>query len=63
MGSSYLHSHASQLICVDSKPDHVAGTDVAKGGHYLFYAEIRTGSLPSPPYFNGREIPCVVCTK
>ncbi|KAL4222934.1 hypothetical protein ACF0H5_018975 [Mactra antiquata] len=63
MGSSYLHYHGSQLVCIDSTPDHVTNSDAVIGGHYLYFAEIRTGILPNPPYVNGREIPCVVCTR
>jgi hypothetical protein len=62
MGSGYIQNHASELICVDSRPDHVAGSSTFKGGNLLYLAEVRTGTLPSPPYVNGRELACVVCT-
>ncbi|XP_045169402.2 uncharacterized protein LOC123532111 [Mercenaria mercenaria] len=62
MGSGYIQNHASELICVDSSPDHVTGSDAAKGGNFLYFAEVRTGSLPSTTYVNGRELACVVCT-
>lgn len=62
MGSGYIHNRGSELICVDSAADFVTGSEAAKGGNFLYFAEVRTGSLPSPPYVNGRELPCVMCT-
>ncbi|ELU04982.1 hypothetical protein CAPTEDRAFT_124321, partial [Capitella teleta] len=57
------HNGRTQFTCMDAAPE------VEDAGHRdengaLFYAvEDRCGSLPCPPYINGRELTCVVCTK
>ena len=53
----------SMYTCVDGHPDTVHGGS-ANGNGYLFYiVEARCGSLKCPPYVNGRELVCVVCSK
>jgi hypothetical protein len=53
------HDH----ICVDTKPEfnQHGGTD--DNEHILYLVEAQCGSLPCPPYVQGRELPCAVCSK
>ena len=61
--SHYNHQSASDFICVSSDPEATHGSQAGQGGGHLFVAEAACGSLPCPPYENGNELSCVVCTK
>ena len=61
--SHYNHQSASDFICVSSDPEATHGSQANHGGGQLFVAEAVCGSLPCPPYVNGYELTCVVCTK
>jgi hypothetical protein len=53
----------TNFLCFDENPQaepHSIQNDI--GGKFIF-VEGRCGSLPCPPYVNGRELACVVCTK
>ena len=67
----YVFSHnygdksKGQQICVDHSPRahyHPSGSVNHNQGR-LFPAEIETGSLPSPPFTQDREILCAQCSK
>ncbi|KAK3108833.1 hypothetical protein FSP39_016858 [Pinctada imbricata] len=60
-GNYHGHKAASQFVCLD---EHAIGIG-SKGnmdGRLFYPAEGRCGSLPCPPYVNGRELTCVVCS-
>ncbi|XP_045191063.2 uncharacterized protein LOC123547883 [Mercenaria mercenaria] len=59
----YDHKAASEFICLDENPDAAEGDDVNENGKLLYLAEARCGSLPCPPYIDGRVMTCVVCSK
>lgn len=63
MSSSYIQSGGFNHICVDSEPVFVPNENSDIGTHSLNLVEAKCGSLPCPPYVNGREIACVVCSK
>ncbi|CAG2188042.1 unnamed protein product [Mytilus edulis] len=58
------HKAASEYICVDGNPDHItkvpSWTD--KSVLYSVYSKCN-GATPCPPYVNGREMTCVVCSR
>ena len=64
MSGRWDHLSASDYYCIDKNPDDLMG-----GGHKnedglpLYFVEARCGSLKCPPYVDGREMRCVVCTK
>ncbi|XP_062573101.1 short-chain collagen C4-like [Saccostrea cucullata] len=63
MTGYYNHPAASTYTCVDAHPQALHG---GRGNHdgYLFYpVEARCGSLKCPPYKNGWEFTCVVCSE
>ena len=59
------HKAASEFVCLDIAPEVLTGGDHAenKNGKLIYFAEARCGSLPCPPYVEGRELTCVVCSK
>ncbi|XP_060573201.1 uncharacterized protein LOC132731104 [Ruditapes philippinarum] len=66
--SGYLVSdhethHASEFLCLDSGPEFLPNGSSDKNGRLLYFVEARCGSLPCPPYVNGRELTCAVCSK
>lgn len=63
MAGRPIHKAASTYTCVDRKPD-VANGGIANQDGYLFYqVEAICGSLKCPPYVQGRELVCAVCSK
>lgn len=59
------HSHAAGTMytCVDEKPDTLHGGHANKDGRLFYSVEARCGSLRCPPYIEGRELVCAVCSK
>ncbi|XP_064604594.1 short-chain collagen C4-like [Liolophura sinensis] len=55
--------HKSEYVCVDQDPDTHPATASNLNGNLLYVVEAACGSLPCPPYVDGYEITCVVCTK
>ena len=57
------HPHRDMFECVDialeTLPDTGANTDPAT----LYFTETTCNGIPCGPYGDGKEIPCVVCTK
>ncbi|XP_062577212.1 short-chain collagen C4-like [Saccostrea cucullata] len=63
MTGRYLHPAASTYSCVDQHPQAVFGGRQNNNGYLFYLVEARCGSLKCPPYRNGWEITCVVCSK
>ena len=57
------HKSATDYYCVDEAPEDIHGGHVNHNGYLLYFVESRCGSLRCPPYVDGRELVCVVCTK
>ena len=59
------HSHkaASESICLDTDPEVIAGSQTDHNGKLFYMTEAKCGSLPCPPYVEGRELTCVVCSQ
>ncbi|XP_062575548.1 uncharacterized protein LOC134237475 [Saccostrea cucullata] len=59
------HGHAAGTTykCVDENPDTLHGGHADKNGYLFFFVEGRCGSLKCPPYVEGRELVCAVCSK
>ena len=62
MSSEHLANVNREYFCmdVDPEPRMDGGADNNQGIVYL--VESRCGSLPCPPYVEGREIACAVCS-
>ena len=63
MAGDHKHAAGTQYTCVDSHPDTLLGGKTDKHGHLFYMVEARCGSLKCPPYVEGRELTCVVCSK
>lgn len=46
-----------------SNPDALHGGHLNHNGYLLYPVEARCGSLKCPPYTEGRELVCAVCSK
>ncbi|WAQ93732.1 hypothetical protein MAR_006203 [Mya arenaria] len=63
VAGDYQHPSASEFICLDERPEMLVGGAANKDGKTFYLAEAVCGSLPCPPYVQGRELTCVVCSK
>ena len=63
MSAHHGHNGRTQFICVDGNAEPTTGSHVNHNGALLYFVESHCGSLPCPPYANGKELTCVVCTK
>nr|XP_022337655.1 short-chain collagen C4-like [Crassostrea virginica] len=63
MAGNYQHRAGTKYTCVDSHPDTLHGGQANKNGYLFHMVEARCGSLKCPPYVEGRELSCVVCSK
>ncbi|ELU17986.1 hypothetical protein CAPTEDRAFT_123060, partial [Capitella teleta] len=57
------HAGRFQYACMDAAPEVLAAGHLNEDGALFYHVEGVCGSLPCPPYINGRELTCVVCTK
>ncbi|ELU02726.1 hypothetical protein CAPTEDRAFT_117854, partial [Capitella teleta] len=58
-----FHKAGFQYACMDAAPEVEAAGHRDENGALFHAVEGVCGSLPCPPYINGRELTCVVCTK
>ena len=63
MAGYHGHKSGTEYVCVDDDPEMEQGDSRDDNGALLDTVEGICGSLPCPPYVNGREITCTVCTK
>lgn len=62
--TSERHTHKrSEYICVDEAPEADQAGYQNENGALAYPVEAKCGSLPCPPYVDGWELTCVVCTK
>ena len=63
LATQHISEGRNQFICLDEAPEAVPGSFANNDGALLYPVEGNCGSLPCPPYVNGWELTCVVCTK
>ena len=63
MAGYFDHTAGSLYTCVDGNPDTLPGGKADKNGRLFYLVEAQCGSLKCPPYVQGREIVCAVCSK
>lgn len=63
MAGRYDHPAGTMYTCVDGDPDTLHGGHTNKNGKLFYSVEARCGSLKCPPYVQGRELVCAVCSK
>lgn len=57
------HNAATEFVCLDEKPEGLVDTVSNDNGKLFYFTEAKCGSLKCPPYVNGRELTCAVCSK
>lgn len=59
------HKGRTQFICdcVDGNAEATTGSESNVNGALLHFVESACGSLTCPPYADGNELTCAVCTK
>jgi hypothetical protein len=57
------HKAGSEFVCLDKDLDVIAGGSAKHLGKLFYLAEAVCGALTCPPYQNGKEITCAVCSK
>lgn len=62
MAGYYKHNAGTTYKCVDKDPESLQGGHTNSNGYLFLYVEGRCGSLKCPPYVEGREIVCAVCS-
>ena len=63
MTGKHDHQAASDYYCISKDPENLPDGATNHNGYLLYFVESRCGSLKCPPYVEGREMQCVVCTK
>lgn len=62
MAGHYNHNAGTTYKCVDSDPESLPGGHTNYNGYLFYLVDGRCGSLKCPPYVEGREIFCAVCS-
>ena len=63
MAGYYGAQGPSKYTCVDHHPDALHGGRPNMNGKLFYFVEAVCGSLKCPPYVNGRELVCAVCSR
>ena len=63
MAERYSHKGASTFACVDKDPESLAGSSGQTTGGIFMNVESKCDTFLCPPYEDGKELTCVVCTK
>ena len=63
MAEKYENKGRTTYVCLDGDPEVRAGGGADMNGALFYNTEAACGSLPCPPFVQGREITCVVCSK
>ncbi|KAK7504447.1 hypothetical protein BaRGS_00004313 [Batillaria attramentaria] len=59
----YAYKGASEFLCLDGQPEEREHSNGHERAAFFEYALTVCGSLPCPPYQNGKVITCAVCSK
>ena len=63
MSGAYSHSSATQYTCIDQHPEALKGAGrINQNGRLFYTVSTQCGSLKCPPYKQGKELTCVVCS-
>lgn len=64
MSGYYGHKRAYNYECVDKEPEAIAGRNGNENGALFYFVQASCPSLGHcPPYIEGAELTCVVCSK
>ena len=62
MAERYNHARSPPFECVDVSAESLAGTAANTNGALFYFTESRCRGI-CPPYVDGKELTCAVCTK
>lgn len=62
MAGHHSHNAGTAYKCVVSDPETLQGGQTDNDGYLLYIVEARCGSLKCPPYVEGGEFVCAVCS-
>jgi len=57
----YTH-YRGEFVCLDTSPEARPGGEADLNGGLFYPVQAGCGSLPCPPYVEGNELTCAVCT-
>ena len=57
------HPSQKEFVCMDGNPETLPDTQANTDGALFYLQTAKCGSLTCPPYIDGRELTCAVCTK
>ncbi|XP_035674501.1 uncharacterized protein LOC118414526 [Branchiostoma floridae] len=63
MANYRYHAGSKEFVCMDKQPQAAHSGHTNQNGALFYPTEAYCGSLPCPPYVQGRELTCVVCVK
>jgi hypothetical protein len=63
MTDRYSHAGGEVPVCVDASSESTPGSATLLDNSLLYFIEATCRGIPCPPYTDGAEITCVVCTK
>ena len=63
MADYHDHKGRNSYVCVDYYAEGTTASKRNENGNLFYPVEGICGSLPCPPYVNGRELTCCVCMK
>ena len=61
--TDHPNHNVKDFVCLDEEPEALPGSQANQNGALFYTVEAICGSLPCPPYVNGWELTCAVCTK
>ena len=61
--SEYHGHYRTMFECVDSDPESVPGSAANTDGALFYFVESTCNGIACPPYVDGKELACTVCTK
>lgn len=59
--SLYKNRMSTEYVCVDNEWEHYGTTN--NDNAVWYFTKGMCGSLPCPPYINGKLLTCVVCSR
>ena len=61
--ANYYGHHRTTFECLDVNAEAVPGTAADRDGALFYLTEVFCNGIDCPPYAEGNELSCVVCTK
>jgi len=58
----YSYTYRAEFVCVDGTPEARPGGEATVGAGAFYPVQSSCGALPCPPYVEGYEVTCAVCT-